>query len=69
MFNGLLLVPNLDRAFDAGLITFEDDGEIKLSPQLTDPSQLGITPNLRVALAPEHKPFMAFHRTAVFRAT
>lgn len=67
-FNGLLLTPNLDRAFDAGLITFSQDGLVSLSPLLSHPSQLGIETAMRVALESQHEPFMAFHRTSVFRS-
>ena len=66
-FNGLLLTPNLDKAFDAGLITFEADGAISLSPLLTEPEKLGITAHMRVALSVKHGPFMKFHRESVFR--
>ena len=65
--NGLLLIPNLDRAFDAGLITFEMDGKIRISPQLSDTEKLGITPVLRVSPKPENEIYMAFHRSIVFR--
>ncbi len=68
-FNGLLLAPNLDRTFDAGLITFEPDGSIKLSPLLTEPEKLGIVPKMRVSLTSGHEPFMDFHRDFVYRAT
>ena len=66
-FNGLLLIPNLDRAFDAGLVTFELDGKIRISPQLSEPEKLGIEPGLRVVLKPENEIYMAFHRAEVFR--
>jgi predicted restriction endonuclease len=33
-FNGLLLLPSLDKAFDLGYITFADTGRIRLSEQL-----------------------------------
>lgn len=68
-FNGLLLVPNFDKAFDAGFITFDTEGLIKISPLLSEPEKLGITLQMRVSLAPQHAPFMVFHRTVVFRAT
>ena len=68
-FNGLLLLPNLDRAFDTGLITFEESGVIRLSPFLENPNSLGITTGMSAALEPKHQPFMRFHRTEVFRAT
>ena len=67
-FNGLLLTPNLDRVFDAGLITFRPDGLIELSPLLSNPMQLGVQTGMRLALASEHEHFMTFHRTAVFRS-
>lgn len=68
-FNGLLLTPNLDRAFDAGLITFGQDGLILLSPLLSNPGQLGIETGMRVSLESQHEPFMDIHRTSVFRRT
>lgn len=67
-FNGLLLVPNLDKAFDTGLITFDDDGKIRISSQLIEPEKLGITRDLRVTLKPENEAYMKLHRTDVFRA-
>lgn len=67
VFNGLLLVPNLDKVFDAGLITFDAGGRIQLSPQISAPETLGITSDLVVTLAPQHQAFMTFHRTKVFR--
>lgn len=67
-FNGLLLIPNLDRAFDGGLITFDERGGLVLSSLLTEPHKLGISGELRVELASEHEKFMSFHRSVVFRA-
>lgn len=64
-FNGLLLVPNLDAAFDQGSISFTDTGEILISPSLSDESRscLGIKKELRlVTVYPENQPFLAFHR-------
>ena len=66
-FNGLLLIPNLDKAFDAGLVTFEKDGTIRISPQLSEQGKLGITSGLHVTLNPENEIYMAFHRSEVFR--
>jgi putative restriction endonuclease len=67
-FNGLLLTPNLDKAFDAGLITFDSGGRIKVSPRLKNYSKLGITSEMRVELSPDHEPFMTFHRAHVFHS-
>ena len=69
LFNGLLLVPNLDRAFDAGLISFTKGGLIKVSPKLTEPGTLGIKADMCVPLTMEHKVYMNFHRQAVYRDT
>ena len=66
-FNGLLLVPNLDKAFDAGFVTFDKDGAIRISSQMSEPEKLGLELKLRVALKPENEGYMAFHRSEVFR--
>lgn len=66
-FNGLLLVPNLDKAFDTGLITFDEDGKISISSQLVEPKIIGITNDLCVSLKPGNEAYMKFHRTEVFR--
>ena len=67
-FNGLLLLPNLDRAFDRGFVTFAEDGKILVSPLLSDPTSLGISPDMAVVLQTNHQPYMTFHRTTVYRA-
>lgn len=66
-WNGLLLSPNLDKAFDQGFITFETDGAIRLSPLLTEAAKLGITPSMKIALKPEHEKYMAHHRAEEFK--
>lgn len=72
MPNGLLLLPNLDAAFDKGVITFEDDGQIRLSPQLKSSTSeiLGIKGNMRLVkeLTDYHLPYLQHHRAKVFRA-
>lgn len=66
-FNGLLLIPNLDKVFDAGLITFEASGQIRISPQLSEPEKLGIEASFSIVLKLESEIYMAFHRSEVFR--
>ena len=64
-YNGLLLIPNFDSAFDIGLITFDDDGRMLLSPELRDEEArlLGIKRGLKlVCVFEENKPFLAIHR-------
>src|SRR5204863_6464648 len=50
VFNGLLLAPNLDAAFDKGFITVADDGEVVVSAALgtADRRALGVEALLRV---------------------
>ncbi|MBI5428992.1 MAG: HNH endonuclease [Nitrosomonadales bacterium] len=68
-FNGLALSPVYDKAFDAGLITFEDSGRIRLSPRLlTNAPLLGITGREEIAgLSDRHHPYLEYHRTHRFR--
>lgn len=70
-FNGFLLSAQLDALFDAGLITFSDEGTMVLSPTLA-PSQLQILgldsdplPSLRW-ISPNHHPYLAWHREKVY---
>lgn len=69
-YNGFLLIPNLDAAFDAGLITFNDDGSLVVSPQLSrnDAAILGIdeqSMKLR-KVYPENITYLKYHRDHVF---
>jgi hypothetical protein len=68
-FNGLLLVPSLDAAFDAGYISFENSGEIMISSRFQDPDAviLGIDSQLRMSRVDDrHRPYLEYHRTHCF---
>jgi predicted restriction endonuclease len=68
--NGLLLVPNLDKAFDRGFITFDDSGRIKVSARLPkrDAKIFGISRSLKLSRVPaETKKYLSFHRKHVFK--
>lgn len=72
LFNGLLLVPNLDAAFDAGFITFESTGQIVLAHGLLREAayQLHITPKMRLdrkLISASHVPYLEYHRLHVYR--
>lgn len=72
-FNGLLLSPNLDAAFDSGLITFDPQGKIILSSEITGAPayHLHINGKMRInqkLLTEAHQEYLAHHRTHVFRA-
>ncbi len=68
-YNGLLLLPTLDKAFDAGLISFDETGKIMISPLLQAPEELGINDSMAVKLKSEHQVYMEFHRDSVYRNT
>ena len=67
-FNGFLLSPVYDRAFDAGLITFADEGEIVISPALgKDIDLLGINRSARIEnLSPFSLGYLKYHREHIF---
>lgn len=73
VYNGLLLVPNMDSLFDKGLISFQTDGAIIISSLLKqlnhrDPVTLNIHTGMRLRkIEDTHKPYLEYHRTNVFR--
>jgi hypothetical protein len=70
-FNGLLLAPHLDAVFDCGLMTVEDDGDVRVSTLLGEEARalLGLDQPCRVSrLRPEHRRYLPSHRQHVFRA-
>jgi hypothetical protein len=65
--NGLLLIPTLDRAFDSGLISFNENGKIMVSTLLSNPEKLGIHRRLKLPdLAGREVP-LEYHRRKVFK--
>ena len=68
-FNGLMLAPNIDRLFDNGLITFDTDGRIKISPTIDSENQkrLGISPDMKLKIRPESEKYFEYHRNHVFQ--
>jgi hypothetical protein len=71
VFNGLLLAPHLDAAFDGGFITVADDGRVVFSARLLDQDRklLGLDMALRVSgLADGHRPYLDWHRRKEFKA-
>ena len=68
-YNGLLLLPNYDKLFDKGLISFEDNGKIIISPLIKEEEYkvLGISPNDRLFMVyPKNKPYLEEHRRIIF---
>lgn len=65
-FNGLLLSPNLDKAFDTGFVTFDTKGGILISDILESPKVLGIDHNMNIKLESAHHKYLEYHREMVF---
>lgn len=69
-FNGLLLSPNMDAAFDRGFISVAETGEVLVSSLLSQAHRtvLGLVGGLAVkGLDGRHLPYLAWHREHVFR--
>ena len=70
--NGLLLTPTIDHLFDKGFISFENKGDLIVSP-VADPQSLrrmGIAPDQRVnvgGFSEGQREFLEFHRDNVLR--
>lgn len=70
VFNGFLLAPNLDAAFDGGFITVEDDGSVIVAEELGAGARalLGIDGAMRVrGVTDGHRGYLGWHRGWVWR--
>ena len=70
VYNGILLAPHLDAAFDHGLVTFDDDGVLVVSDALDSEARtvLGLDTPLRMKQIEEgHRLYLPWHRERVFR--
>jgi len=66
VFNGFLLCANLDALFDRFLISFEDDGQILISPKISEDQRqkLGLDNSLSLRwIAKQHTSYLNFHRS------
>lgn len=66
-YNGLLLLPNIDKAFDRNYITFAQDGKIILSRELENIQQLAVTEDIKIKFDVRHQKYLDFHRNECFR--
>ena len=70
VFNGLLLAPHLDAAFDRGFITVADDGRVVVADELDVEGRklLGLDAPLAVReLTGGHRRYLSWHRQHAFR--
>lgn len=69
--NGLLLTPDVDLLFDRGFLSFEDNGDVLVSPVADRPAmdKMGLSPDLLRnvgAFSEGQKRFLQFHREKIF---
>lgn len=65
VFNGLLLLPNYDKLFDKGYISFDDNGRVLYSRYIdeTDKRLLKMDDTLHLTkIEDAHKPYLKYHR-------
>ena len=70
VYNGLLLAPHLDAAFDQGFITVSDSGAVIVSPQLDEVARRVLGLESSAVLRQKvlgHRPYLCWHRERVFR--
>lgn len=70
VFNGLLLAPHMDAAFDRGFITIADDGEVLVSDALTHEARTKLCLDGRLCvrgLGDGHRGYLPWHRERLFR--
>lgn len=68
-YNGLLLLPNLDKAFDLGFISFDSSGNILISSSLPEFRLLGISETMSIQIKEKNKNYLKHHRSHVFKYT
>lgn len=68
--NGVLLQPNIDHLFDLGLITFDENGLVRISQKLSqdDIDKLDLTVDIKLRKLPSSlMSYMKYHRNNVFK--
>lgn len=69
VYNGFLLSANIDAVFDKGLISFNDEGAMLLSPSIASHrfALAGINPEMRLRwIDDRHLPFLRWRREKLF---
>ncbi|EID0062920.1 HNH endonuclease [Vibrio vulnificus] len=65
--NGLLLIATLDKAFDAGLISFDSEGVIMISPFFQEHKLAGVRKTMRIEPQGKNREYLEYHRKYVFK--
>lgn len=68
-FNGILLSPTFDALFDKGYISFDNNGQILVSEQLStqDATALGIRRGIHIKTNKKQQKYLEYHRKTVFK--
>lgn len=66
-YNGVLLLPNLDKVFDLGFITFNEHGNIMISKELEEFESIGVSEAMNIPIEYHHQNYMTYHREVVFK--
>lgn len=68
-YNGFLLLPNMDKVFDLGFISFNEAGDILISSLLPEYKILGISKGMQIKIKQKNKEYLEYHRLHVFHNT
>ena len=69
-FNGLLLSPSYNALFDAGFVTFQEEGSVLFSVGLCplNPGVIGVSRSACIhGLTAQHRTYLTYHREKVFQ--
>lgn len=68
--NGFLLCPHHDKLFDKGYISFDDQGNIVISNQLspTERALMNVSKDMRLDLSDKNKEYLKYHREHIFKS-
>lgn len=65
-YNGLLLLPNFDKLFDDGFISFNNQGKILISAEVTEREKLNLHNKITIKIFEKHSFYLNYHRNNLF---
>lgn len=68
-YNGILLAVQIDRAFDRGLITFDNNGILVVSPKIPRELACKLLDGVekQITFKERHLPYISYHRENIFK--
>lgn len=66
--NGFLMCPNHDRLFDQGWISFDDNGRIIISDEMSQVDRIfmNVNEDMKISLSEKNKIYLQYHRSNIF---